>query len=192
MNKMESFLALYKSHDTAATYSWALFEYFKTVYGGYNPSKPKDQEYRLAYLNQSAERYFTETRNIEEDIQNFYTTFNGKPPKTVRLLLAAVRSFLIENERARENTSKQVSFRKSLGNLEKMGLVNGYGCKKVYNKEGVGWWKLTEEGKNKASEILVRTKDFVRVYAPLVYGCAIMEDDLNDAKRRVEILSACS
>lgn len=37
-------------------------------------------------------------RNYEEDIQNFLVAIKDKPPKSIRLMLAAVRTFLIEND----------------------------------------------------------------------------------------------
>ena len=87
MTRIESFLKMYSSKKTVATYKWALSEYFKSVYGS-----------NENHLEEYAERYFEEKRSYEEDIQNFLAKINEKPPKSVRLMIAAVRSFLIEND----------------------------------------------------------------------------------------------
>ena len=87
MNRIEKFLALYQSKQTANAYKWALTEFFKSVYGE-NEHKLEDQ----------AERYFNEKRDLEEDMQNFFVAIKDKPPKSVKLMLAAVKSFFIENE----------------------------------------------------------------------------------------------
>jgi len=87
MGKVEDFLKMYRSKNTARTYRWALTEFFKTVYGE-NEGK----------LEQHAERYFKEKRSVREDIHSFFAAIKDKPPKTVRLMLAAVRTFLVEND----------------------------------------------------------------------------------------------
>jgi integrase len=87
MGRLESFLRLYPRENTSSTYRWALAEYFKTVDGENKQT-----------VEEKADRYFVENRNFEEDMQNFSSTISRKPPKTVRLMIAAVRSFLIEND----------------------------------------------------------------------------------------------
>jgi len=87
MGRVENFLKLYSSMNTRRAYAWSLTEFFKTVYG--------ENEGRL---EEHAERYFSENRDYEQDIQNFLVAINDKPPKTVRLMLTAVKSFLIEND----------------------------------------------------------------------------------------------
>ncbi|MEM3760224.1 MAG: tyrosine-type recombinase/integrase [Candidatus Bathyarchaeia archaeon] len=87
MSRVENFLKMFTSQNTVRAYSWSLTEFFKTVYGE-NEGK----------LEEHAERYFSEKRDYEQDIQRFLVAINGKPPKTVRLMLTAVKSFLIEND----------------------------------------------------------------------------------------------
>jgi integrase len=87
LNKVESFLNLFSSKATKKTYRWAVAEYFKSIYG--------DDELPL---EERADQYFAEARNCDEDIQKFFSTITAKPPKTVRLMISAVRSFLIEND----------------------------------------------------------------------------------------------
>jgi len=87
MGRVEEFLKMYRSHNTVKAYRWALTEFFRSVYG--------EDEGRL---EEHAERYFNEKRDVEKDIENFLAAINDKPPKSVRLCLTAVRTFLIEND----------------------------------------------------------------------------------------------
>jgi len=87
MTRIKEFFKMYRSQDTVKVYRWALTQFFKTVYGE-NEGK----------LEQHAERYFTEKRDPKEDIENFFVAIKGKPPKSVRLMITAVRTFMIEND----------------------------------------------------------------------------------------------
>lgn len=89
MTRIENFLKLYSSKHTARAYKQALTKYFNTVYG--------ENE---AGLEQHADKYFLEepTRNYREDIETFYVSIKNRPPKSVRLMISAVRTFLIEND----------------------------------------------------------------------------------------------
>ena len=87
MSRVEEFLQMYRSRNTVKAYRWALTEFFKSVYG--------ENEHRL---EEHAERYFSEKRDVERDIQNFLAAINDKPPKSIRLCLTAVRTFLLEND----------------------------------------------------------------------------------------------
>lgn len=85
MSRIEKFVSQYHSKKTIHVYKWALNEYFKFVYSNNNTDK-------------NSERYFTENRDYEEDLKNFLQAINSSPPLTVRLMVAAVKSFLIEND----------------------------------------------------------------------------------------------
>lgn len=87
MSRIEDFFKLYSSPNTVEAYRYSLIKFFKIIYGENEHS-----------LEERAEQYFQEKRNIEQDIQNFFVTIKDKPPKTIRLLIAAVKSFLIEND----------------------------------------------------------------------------------------------
>jgi len=87
MGVVENFLKMYRSPSTVNTYRWALTGFFETVYG---EDEGKLEEY--------AERYFSEKRNVQEDVENFFAVIKDKPPKSIRLMVAAVRTFLIEND----------------------------------------------------------------------------------------------
>ena len=48
-------------------------------------------------IDKFADRYIQENRNAEEDVENFFVSIKSRPPKSVQYLLAAVKTFLIEN-----------------------------------------------------------------------------------------------
>jgi len=79
------FLKQYESANTVRSYEASLKDFFEMIY------KERDG------LEDLAERYFTEKRSYEEDIQNFLVEVKGMAPKTVKLRLSAVRVFLLEN-----------------------------------------------------------------------------------------------
>jgi integrase len=79
---VEQFLELSASKSTRSTYKSALKLFFD--YAGLSIG--------------DAERYFSMSRNYEEDIQNFLSTIADRPPLTVRTYLSAVKSYLLEND----------------------------------------------------------------------------------------------
>ncbi len=79
------YLETYGSENTVRTYKQALKVFLSNIYG--------DGE-----LTDLAKRYFQETRDHKTDIQNFLAKINGRPPKTIRLYISAVRTFLMEND----------------------------------------------------------------------------------------------
>ncbi|MFH1327592.1 MAG: site-specific integrase [Candidatus Bathyarchaeota archaeon] len=79
MDKIEEFLKTYQSKSTLNTYKYALNKFFKCV--GIKP-----------------EKYFGRDRNYEEDLRSFQASIKDKPPKTVKTLISAVRSFFVEND----------------------------------------------------------------------------------------------
>ncbi|MDH5450182.1 MAG: hypothetical protein OEX77_04655, partial [Candidatus Bathyarchaeota archaeon] len=80
MSRIKDFLKMYSSKSTIRAYKWALTEFFKVVYG--------ENENRL---DERGDRYFRETRNYEEDIQTFLVAIKDSPPKSIKLMLTAVR-----------------------------------------------------------------------------------------------------
>jgi integrase len=87
MNRIETFLSTFSSKATVKAYRWALARFFESV-SGHND----------AALEKHAEEYFSQKRDVEADIEKFFVIIKDKPPKTVRLMLAAVKSFFIEND----------------------------------------------------------------------------------------------
>ena len=86
MSRVESFLNMYSSKSTVRAYRWSLTSFFESIYG-------EDE----GPLEEHSEKYFEEKRSYEDDIQSFLNVIRDRPPKSVSLMLAAVRSFLIEN-----------------------------------------------------------------------------------------------
>lgn len=85
MNRLEKFLNQFSSANTIRVYKLALRGFFQTVYPELS-------------LEEAAEKYFSDKRKVEQDLDNFFVQIKNRPPKTVRVFLSAVRSFLIENE----------------------------------------------------------------------------------------------
>jgi len=85
MGRVSSFLNMYGSKKTVVTYRWALKRFFESVYG------------ECGDLDECAERYFSEDRDYEADVNNFFVSIRDRPPKSVSIMLTAVKSFLIEN-----------------------------------------------------------------------------------------------
>ena len=79
MDMIEDFLLNYKSKSTKQTYRSILKKYFNTI-------------------NKNPDTYFKGKQDYEGDIKQFLTTINNSPPKTIRGSLAAVKSFLMEND----------------------------------------------------------------------------------------------
>ena len=73
------------SGSTASAYRSALKRFFKTILG------------REGDLEDLAEAYFREERDFERDVQNFFTAIKDMAPKTQRVYISILRTFLLEN-----------------------------------------------------------------------------------------------
>jgi len=80
------YLNQYSARTTVKNYKIALKDFFQVIYGKREPLEPL------------AEKYFSEERNYEEDIQRFFVFLKNRPPKTIRLKITAVKTFLVEND----------------------------------------------------------------------------------------------
>ena len=83
MNELK-YLETYGSENTIRTYKFSLKTFLGNVYGE-------------GELKDLAEKYFQEDRDHKSDLQDFLAHIKTRPPKTVRLMLSAVRTFLGEN-----------------------------------------------------------------------------------------------
>ena len=102
-NRLTKFLELYESKSTSRTYKTALTYFFSSIYPKEIFVKKGKQEkeklkLRTQILATKVDEYFSEKHDIAQDIINFQNTIKERPPKTIKLFLAVVRSFLIENE----------------------------------------------------------------------------------------------
>jgi integrase len=82
------FLRMYRSKSTVHAYTLAIRSFLEVTYGA---------KIENGGLERCADRYLSEKRDHNTDLQNFLVAINGRPPKTIRLYLAGVKQFLIEN-----------------------------------------------------------------------------------------------
>lgn len=84
---IENFLKTFSSKKTIKTYRWCLNQFFKTIF----------KDFKEEDIENFAEKYLKEKRNYEEDIENFFSLIKEEPPKSIKLMLSVIRTFLIEN-----------------------------------------------------------------------------------------------
>jgi integrase len=84
--KVTSFLSTYQSKNTRLAYQQAIGQFFKNVYG------------ENGDLDAHAEKYFSEKRNYEQDIEVFLESIKKLAPKSVKLKLTVAKTFLAEND----------------------------------------------------------------------------------------------
>jgi len=84
--KVSSFLNSYRSKNTRLAYQQSLSQFFKNIYG------------ENGDLDAHAERYFSEKRNYEKDIETFLNSIKELAPKSVKLKIIVVKTFLTEND----------------------------------------------------------------------------------------------
>ena len=77
MSRLKQFLDEYQSANTRNTYRYALGQFCKSVYGA-------------GEVAGQADRYLEEERDYEGDVKCFLTSLNGRPPKSVTMMLAVV------------------------------------------------------------------------------------------------------
>lgn len=88
--KVQKFLRLYNSENTVKSYRLGLKHFFKTIYD--LEELPKNRS-----LEAYADRYFSAERDYEADLQQLVSIIGDSPPKTIRLYMASVKMFLLEN-----------------------------------------------------------------------------------------------
>lgn len=85
------YLNEYSSPRTVKNIRWSLKRFFMTLY---NFDKfPSNVE-----LEELVKRYFNEERDYETDLKSFFQEIKSKPPKSIRVLISCVKTFLIEND----------------------------------------------------------------------------------------------
>jgi integrase len=88
MSKVKNFLQNYDNIGTRKNLWNGLNKYFQSIY----------EEATSENLEEMANKYFSENRNYEEDIQTFLKSLNGSAPLTIKLKLSNIKTFLIEND----------------------------------------------------------------------------------------------
>jgi integrase len=86
--KVKKFLDNYDNKQVKRNFEVAISQFFEPVYN----KKVSDD------LDEIAEKYFSEKRNHEEDIETFLKSLNGLAPLTVKLRISNVKTFFIEND----------------------------------------------------------------------------------------------
>ena len=83
------FMRMYASQNTVRSYRLAVKSLLQVVY---------QQDVTNDALDSIADRYVQEEgRNRQKDVEEFLVAIKDRPPKTVRLFIAAVKTFLLEN-----------------------------------------------------------------------------------------------
>jgi integrase len=82
-NNSLGYLETYSNKNTLASYRNVLGKFFKIIYGDKDISQ--------------ADKYVSEDRDYEADLQTFFIAIMEKTPKTIKHNLAVVKTFFIEN-----------------------------------------------------------------------------------------------
>jgi integrase len=90
MGKVKNFLSNYHNNNTYNNHRRALQTFFTSVYGA--------GKWNLDKLDEIADRYFSENRNIEQDIQKYMVFLQKYAPLTQRIRMSSVKTFLMEND----------------------------------------------------------------------------------------------
>ncbi len=88
MPTVKNFLENYNNTGTKKNLWNAINKYFQVIYEEATPEN----------LNKMAEKYFSEKRDYEQDVQDFVKSLNGMAPLTIKLKLSNIKSFLLEND----------------------------------------------------------------------------------------------
>ena len=88
MSKVKNFLENYNNTGTKKNLWNAINKYFQSIY----------EEATIENLDEIAEKYFSENRDYERDLQDFVTSLNGMAPLTVKHKVSSIMTFLLEND----------------------------------------------------------------------------------------------
>lgn len=79
------YLSMYSGKSSTSTAKYSIKLFLKSIYGDGN-------------LEDLIARYFSEERDTEEDLKNFFVGIKHRPPTSIRTILSAVKIFLLEND----------------------------------------------------------------------------------------------
>ena len=86
--KVKKVLDNYENPQTKVNMETAIIQFFKAIYNKVNSED----------LEIIADKYFSEQRDYEEDVQNFLKTISSLAPLTIKLKVSNVKTFLLEND----------------------------------------------------------------------------------------------
>ena len=89
MSKVKNFLSIYQNYNTWSNHRQSINNFFTSVY---------ETEVTHDQLDEIAERYFKENRDIEKDIEKFLVYIKDFAPLSQRNKISSIRNFLIEND----------------------------------------------------------------------------------------------
>lgn len=98
-----SWLSTFTNKNTTSLYRSVLRKFLKV-------------QYNEGELEELANRYISDTRDVEADIQEFFKAIKEKSPKSIQVQLSIVRTFLIENRVAVDELVWKRLKRRSKGN----------------------------------------------------------------------------
>jgi integrase len=88
LNRVKGFLDNYNASQTKRNFETSIRQYFESVYGKNTTEN----------LEQAVEKYFSEKRNVAQDMMKFLKSLKGLAPLTVKLKVSNVKIFLLEND----------------------------------------------------------------------------------------------
>ena len=88
LNQVKEIFDSYNNEGTKRNIKTSVIQFFQTVY-------PEASHENLEIINQ---KYFSEERDREKDIQKFLKSINGKAPLTIKLKICSIKTFFIEND----------------------------------------------------------------------------------------------
>ena len=88
MYKVKNFLGNYDNAGTKKNLRTAIKLFFQSLY----------EEANIENLDEIAEKYFSENRDYEKDLQDFVKSLNGMAPLTVKHKVSGIKTFLLEND----------------------------------------------------------------------------------------------
>ncbi len=89
MSKVKNFLSIYQNYNTWSNHRQSINNFFTSVY---------EIEVTHDQLDEIAERYFNEKRDVKKDIEKFLIFIKDFAPLSQRNKISSIRNFLIEND----------------------------------------------------------------------------------------------
>lgn len=96
MLSINEFLDLYGNPGSRSAYRSGIFSYLEFIYNFKRQGKKASME-EIEQFEKFAKQYFTEERNYVNDLQRFASN-HDVPPKTIKLYMAAVKEYLLQND----------------------------------------------------------------------------------------------
>lgn len=95
--KIQNFVDIYQKDQTKRLYRASILDYIDSVYGrvrkGKTATKDENREYERL-----ADKYFEEDRDHYQDLLDFVSHMNGKPPGSIKVKVSAIKEFLSYND----------------------------------------------------------------------------------------------